>query len=296
MHLTAYGLLLLTTLFWGGNSVAGKLAVDHISPMLLTSLRWGVAFFCLWAAGRQHLARDKQKLRESWPLLALLGFLGFSLFNVALYSALLFTTAINVSIEQAGMPMLIFLANFLLFRQRVSWGQIAGFTLSLLGVALTAAHGELNRLLALAVTFGAALMIVAVVVYSAYTVLLRFRPPLHWMTLMIVLTGSAFVTSLPFAIAEFLSGSAIAPDGRGWIIVAYTAVFPSILSQILYIRGVEFIGANRAGLFINLVPIFGTLLAIAVLREAFFLYHALALTMVLGGIALAEWSGKKMAA
>jgi drug/metabolite transporter (DMT)-like permease len=118
---------------------------------------------------------------------------------------------------------------------------------------------------------------------------------IHWQSLMIMLTGTAFVTCIPFALAEFWTGNAIVPDAQGWAIVAYTVLFPSILAQIFYIRGVELIGANRAGLFINLVPIFGTLLSIVILGEDFHLYHALAMIMVLSGIWLAEHSGRKMA-
>ena len=118
MHRTAYLLLVLTTLFWGGNAIAGKLAVGHVSPMLLTALRWGIAMVILWLIGRKQLRTDWQLVRGKLPLLMALGFLGFAVFNIALYSALLYTTAINVSIEQAAMPMLIFAANFLLFRLR----------------------------------------------------------------------------------------------------------------------------------------------------------------------------------
>lgn len=96
------------------------------------------------------------------------------------------------------------------------------------------------------------------------------------------------MTSLPFVAAEYASGHMVLPDLPGWAIVAYTAIFPSILSQIFYIRGVELIGSNRAGLFINLVPIFGTLLSILILGEDFHFYHALAMALVLGGIWLAE--------
>ena len=295
MHRTAYLLLLSTTLFWGGNAVAGKLAVGHVSPMMLTALRWGGALVILAALGWPRLKADWPRVRRNLPLLTALGALGFTGFNIALYTALVHTTAINASIEQAGMPMLIFAINFLLFRLRVTWAQILGFVLSIAGVALTASHGDPVRLLALDVNFGDLLMLFGVVVYSGYTVALRFKPAIHWQSLMIVLTAVALVTSLPFVAAEFWSGAAIAPDGLGWTIVAYTILFPSILAQVFYIRGVELIGANRAGLFINLVPIFGTLLSILILREAFHLYHGVAMALVLGGIWLAETSGRKMA-
>ena len=295
MQRSAYPLLLLTMLFWGGNAIAGKLAVGHVSPMVLTAMRWGLAFAALTIVGGGQLRRDWMLARVKLPLLAALGFAGFTLFNVALYSALEFTTAINTSIEQAGMPMLIFAANFALFRTALGAGQIVGFLLSVFGVLLTASHGDPLKLVALDLNTGDALMVGACLVYAGYTVALRWRPDIHWMSLMILMTGAAFVTALPFAAWEIFSGRAIWPDGEGWMVVAYTAIFPSIVSQVFYIKGVALIGGNRAGLFINLVPIFGTLLSIMILRETFHAYHAMAILLTLGGIGLAEWSGRRMA-
>ena len=295
MHKNAYLLLFLTTLFWGGNAIAGKLAVGHVSPMLLTTARWGFALTILCAIGWPRFMADWPKVRQNAFYLTALGAVGFSIFNIALYSAVIYTTAINVSIEQAAIPMLIFAANFLLFRLRVTWAQLLGFALSLAGVALTAGHGDPTRLLTLDVNLGDGLMLVGIVAYAGYTVALRVKPDIHWQSLMIALTAAAFVSSLPFAAAELAAGSTILPDAQGWGVIVYTVLFPSILAQIFYIRGVELIGANRAGLFINLVPIFGTLLSIVLLGEAFYAYHAVAMAMVLGGIWLAETSGRKLA-
>ena len=293
MNRNAYVLLLLTTLFWGGNAIAGKLAVGHISPMLLTTARWGLALILLTILGWRRLVDDWPTIRRNLPLLVSLGAIGFTVFNAALYTALLYTTAINVSIEQAGIPMLIFLLNFAIFRIRVAWGQIVGFLMSIAGIVLTASHGNPASLLALDINFGDLLMLGGCLVYAAYTVALRFKPVIHWQSLMILLTASALVTSLPFLAAEFQFGGGVVPDARGWAIIAYVVVFPSILAQIFYIRGVELIGANRAGLFINMVPIFGTLLSILLLGEDFHLYHAVAMALALGGIWLAEASGKR---
>lgn len=292
----AYVLLLLTTLFWGGNAVAGKLAVDHISPMVLNALRWAVAAAIMTAIGLPQLRRDWPVVRRKLLLLGALGAGGFSLFNAAMYSALLYTTAINVSIEQAGMPMLIFAANFLLYRMGVAPGQIVGFTMSLVGVALTASHGDLTRLAELDLNRGDLMMLLGIVIYSGYTVALRYKPAVHWHSLMLVMCVAAFLSTLPFVAWEWGTERMILPDARGWALVAYTAIFPSVLSQVFYIRGVELIGANRAGLFMNMVPIYGTLLSVLILNESFHLYHAAAIVLVLGGIWLAEHSGRKRAA
>lgn len=288
MHRKAYVLLLLTTLFWGGNAIAGKLATGHISPMLLTTARWTFALAIIGGFGWRRLGHDRHAIRASLPLLIGLGFAGFAIFNVALYAALVRTTAINVSIEQGAIPMLIFLLNFVFFRIPVGIFQVLGLVLSIAGVVVTASHGEPTALFHLDVNSGDAVMIFALVAYSIYSIFLRFRPAIHWQSLMIILTAAGALTSLPFTIAEFQLGSGKWPDARGWLILAYVVVFPSLLAQIFYIAGVEMLGANRAGLFINLVPVFGTLLSVVILREAFHAYHAVALLLVFSGIGLAE--------
>ena len=288
MALRAYFYLTITSLAWGGNAIAGKLAVGAISPMVLTSLRWGMALCILLAFALPQLRRDWPVIRANIWLLSAYGALGFACFNIALYTALNYTTAINVVIEQAGMPMVIFLANFLLFRIAVTKGQILGFLLTLTGVLITASAGSLSRLIALEVNRGDAMMLLAVLLYGGYTVALRFKPNLHWMSMMTVMAGASFLTTIPFVIWEHMSGNAIWPGQYGLAVTAYTAIFPSLVAQVFFIKGNELIGSNRAGLFINLVPIFGTLLSIMILGEIFHTYHVVSLALVLGGIWLAE--------
>lgn len=288
LPLRAYVFLTITAMSWGGNAVAGKLAVGHISPMLLTSVRWGLALVVLLGFALPQVRRDLPVIRRHLPLLIAYGVFGFAFFNILLYSALEYTTAINVAIEQAGMPMVIFLANFLLFRIKASPAQIIGFALTLAGVAITASSGSLERLIGLQLGRGDALMLLAVLFYGGYTVALRYKPTLHWQSMISVMAASAFLTSLPFTAFEAASGSVIWPDTQGWLVAAFTAVFPSLVAQVMFIKGNEIIGSNRAGVFINLVPIFGTLLSVMILGERLQLYHVVALGLVLGGIWLAE--------
>ncbi|GHC76677.1 DMT family transporter [Limoniibacter endophyticus] len=296
MHARAYLFLFLTTLMWGGNAVAGKMAVGHVSPMMLTAMRWFFAFALLCIVGWPQVKRDWPRIRARWTYFLILGGIGFALFNVALYNALLYTSAINVSIEQAAIPMMIFIINFALFKIRATWGQVAGFSLSVLGVAFVASHGDPAQLLALDLNRGDAMMLFAVLVYAVYTVYLRFKPDIHWLSLMTALTGAATIASIPFAIYEAANGTMIWPDATGWGIVVYTTLFASIASQTLYIMGIALIGSNRAGLFVNLLPVLGTILSIVVLRERFEPFHAVALSLVIIGITLAEFSGRRAAA
>ncbi|MCJ8519656.1 drug/metabolite transporter (DMT)-like permease [Pseudorhizobium tarimense] len=288
MHKKAYLCLVIATLCWGGNAVAGKLAVGHISPMMLTFWRWTFAVAIIFAISVPQLIKDWPVVKKRLPILMFYGIIGYTTFNATLYTALKYTTAINVAIEQAGIPMLIFMINFILFRMRVSIAQILGFSLTLVGVALTAAHGDLATLLELTVNFGDALMLIAVVAYAVYTVSLRWKPLIDWRTLMAIPALFALLTTVPLALWEQANSQAIWPDARGWIVALYTALFASLVAQILYIKGVEGIGPNRASLFINLIPVFGTLLSVAIIGEDMQPFHVAALVLALGGIAIAE--------
>lgn len=288
MNSRAYFYLCVTALFWGGNSVAGKMAVGHVSPMMLTTLRWVFALVVILALMTPQIRRDWDKIRKHWLQLLAYGAIGFTTFNALLYSALKYTSAINAVILQAGIPMLIFLFNFVLFRTRASIAQVIGFTVTLIGVLVTAAHGDISSLLTLEFNFGDALMIIACVVYAGYTVALRYKPTMHWQSFIAAPAFGALLSALPLLFWEIGTGTAIAPDATGWIIVLYAAIFPSLMSQVLYVRGVEMIGANRAGLFINAIPVFGTLLSVLLIGETFHLFHLVALLLALGGIAIAE--------
>lgn len=289
----AYFYLCVTSLFWGANSVAGKLAVGHVSPMVLTTFRWTIALGVILVLMLPQVKRDWPAIRRHWLQLLLYGVFGFTAFNALLYTALGYTSAINAVIEQAGIPMLIFVFNFALFRIQASIAQVLGFTVTLVGVLVTAAHGEFSALAELEFNFGDALMLGACIVYAAYTVSLRWKPEMHWQSFIAAPVFGAFLSALPLLFWEVSRGAAIFPDTTGWIVVLYAGIFPSLLSQVLYVRGVEMIGANRAGLFINAIPVFGTILSVALIGETMHLFHIVALLLVLGGIAIAEWGRPK---
>ena len=292
MHANPYILLTLTPLFWAGNAIAGRLAVGVISPVGLTFFRWSIACVILYLLARPHLQRDWAVARRHLLLLFGLGALGFSAFNIGLYWALNYTTAINATIEQSAMPVLIIVANYLFFSTRITALQGVGVLLTIAGVLVTATRGAPLAILEAGVNRGDAMMILCILLYTGYTVALRFRPDIHWTSLMFILTASATLFALPFYAVEIVQSGFEVPGPRALAIIAYTAIFASILSQLFFIRGVAILGANRAGLFINLVPIFGAILAVAILSESFQLYHLSGISLVLAGIAMAERFGE----
>lgn len=284
----AYLLLTITTLCWAANAIFGRLAVGEISPMALVTGRWLGVTLLIVVFARHHLRRDWPSLRRKLPLIATMGVLGFTGFNALFYVAAHYTTAVNIGIIQGSIPVFVLIGVFAAYRTRVTALQLAGVAATMLGVAIVASGGEFARLVALAINFGDVLMVIACVLSAGYTVGLRKRPAASSLGLFAVLAMAALAASLPLTIVEAALGQFQWPTLAGWLIVVAVTVFPSFLAQIFFIQGVAYIGPGRAGIFVNLVPVFASIMAVIFLREPFEVFHAVALALVLGGIFLSE--------
>ena len=163
-----------------------------------------------------------------------------------------------------------------------------GALITMVGVATIAAEGDPARLAALSFNSGDLMMVVAVILYAGYTVGLRERPRVSPLSLLAGMALAAFVTSVPLMIWEIAAGGFVWPTALGLATLVYAALGPAFAAQVLFIRGVELIGPGRTGVFVNLVPVFGAIMAVALLGEPFAAYHVVALALVVGGIAIAQ--------
>ncbi len=291
----SYLLLILAPLLWGGNLVAGKIAVDQVDPNLLLLGRWFGASLILIIIAKKHIREDWHKIKPRLFILILYGILGFAAFNLLMYNAAYFTSGINMSIEQASIPVMVLLGNFIIFKVRAKFLQIIGLILTIIGVIFVASEGEPNRILSLDINIGDAMVLFACFLYAAYSLTLKYKPNIHWFSFMLVTSLAALFASFLYYLifgGGFNSLLVEIPKTTiiGWGAIFYVMIFPSILAQIFYARGVELIGANRASIFINLLPVFGTILAIILLGEKFELYHLIASILVISGIILAEYA------
>ena len=289
-------LLALTALIWSGNAIAGRFAVGHISPMVLTACRWGLALFLVSLLARRHLKTDWSKIKQNWLYLLLMGGIGYTGFNFFLYSALQHTSAINVTLEQTAMPMLVFLFSYICFRVPISAFHIIGYALTLIGVLVVVSNGDpagffsgrsmtLNR--------GDVMMLGAALAYSGYSTALRLKPDLHWLSFLWALVAAALVFSVFGVIFEEWAGQTIYPVTlQGVAVATFAGIFPSLIAQGLFIVGVERLGANAAAIYINLVPVFGAILAVTILGEGVYLFHAVAFILVAGGVMLAQQANR----
>jgi drug/metabolite transporter (DMT)-like permease len=188
---------------------------------------------------------------------------------------------------QSSVPVLIVLATFLLFGDRIRPRQLLGVAISLTGVLTMVARGDLSVLAGLTFNSGDLGLLTAMAIWAVYTACLRKRPKIHWLSFIAVTFTVAIALNTPLFIAEHLSGWRLQFDRQTLLSVVYVSIFPSLLAYIFYNRGVELIGANRAGVFNHLVPFFGATLAILLLGETPRLYHAAGIALILSGVTLA---------
>jgi drug/metabolite transporter (DMT)-like permease len=256
--------------------------------MVLTTMRWVIVVAVMLPLTGPQLVTEWPLLREKWLSTVLMGIFGFTAFNGLFYVAAHHTSAVNLTIFQGSIPVLVLIGMVLFFGIRVVPLQVLGMIVTLLGVVIVSVKGSLEVLRSLALNIGDVWTLIACVFYAGYTLALRRRPAISGLVFFTALAVVAFLSSLPLLAFEIATGTVQWPTVKGWIVLLYVGLLPSLLSQIFFIRGVELIGPARAGLFVNLVPVFGALLAVAMLGEPFAFYHALGLALVLGGIWLAE--------
>ncbi len=264
------------------------MAVGEIGPMTLVTARWALALGPILYVARRDLRRDFEVMRKRWLYVGTMGALGFTAFNAMFYVASHHTGALNLSIIQGAIPAFVLVGARFGLGEKVSGLQAVGAFVTMVGVVAIASRGQWSRLAGLEFNSGDLLLLVACVFYAGYTIGLRNRPNVSGLGLLAGMAIAALITSLPLFAWEVASGDFVWPTGKGLLLLGYAALGPAFVSQIFYMRGVELIGPGRAGVFVNLLPVFGALMAVVLLGEPFALYHVAALALVVGGIAVAQ--------
>ncbi len=280
-----YLLLSLTALFWAGNIVIGRYVAGHISPFALAFIRWAGATLILLPFAWPHMKRDAPVIRAHWPNLLMLAASGIAAYHVLSYGALAYTQAINGLLIQSSGPLFIALWALVLFGARLTLAQGLGIALSLTGVLIIVLRGDIATLKTLTFNPGDIGFLIAMVVFGFYSALPR--PPLHLMSLLTVTVACGALMLLPLFVWGMARGAQLTFDITTILTLLYIATMPSALSYLLFNRGVELIGPNRAAPFFHLQPVFGSALAILFLNEKLHLFHLIGYALVIGGIAIA---------
>jgi drug/metabolite transporter (DMT)-like permease len=282
-----YLLLSLTALFWAGNAIVGRAAVGSFPPVSLSVARWVGAFLIVLPFAWRHFAGDWPAIRRQIGLMLILSATGIAAFNTLQYTALEYTTAINLLLLQSSGPLFVAMWSLLLFGVRPTLAQALGVLVSMTGVIVILTRGDLAALAGIELNFGDLIFTGALVIFGLYTVLMPRRPAIHATSFLAFIFGCGALCLLPVLAWELSSRPVPSVTAANFASFAYVAVFPSVLAYLCYNRGVRAIGANRAAPFIHFTPLFGSVLAIVFLGERPQMYHAVGYAMVLAGVIVA---------
>ncbi|ANI15459.1 hypothetical protein A9C11_16415 [Pseudomonas citronellolis] len=276
---------LFAVLVWGGNTVVNKLAVGRIAPAEIGFFRWlAVAVLLSPFVLRPLLARRAQ-IAPLLPKIVVLGLLGMAVYQSLAYYAASLTSATNMGIILALMPLMSLGLASALLGQRLNAGGVLGSLLSLLGVLLVIAHGDLASLLHQGIGLGDGMMLVATLAYGLYGVLLKkWQIRLPGLQLLYLQVLVAVLAMLPMYLLSPHRGL----DAGNLPLVAYAGLLASIAAPLAWMRGVQEMGPNRMALFFNLLPLVTAAIAAVLLDERLGVHHLYGGALTLAGVLLAE--------
>ena len=292
-HPSPYLLLTLTALFWAGNWVVGRAMRDVASPISLTFWRWILAWILLFPFALPHIRREWRTIWASKRILIILGLLGTGTYNALSYTGLQYTSVTNAVVLNSVVPILIAAVSWAFLGEKLTLVQGLGILISLTGVLCILTRADPEVLLALRFNVGDLWVFVSMLVWAFYTVALKWRPAgLHPLAFLESIATVGLVAMLPLYLAGVGGRSGIALTTGSVLALLYLGIFPALLAYIFWNRAVAEVGPSIAGLFMHLMPVFGTGLAIVFLGESLHAYHFVALALILGGLFITTHYGR----
>jgi drug/metabolite transporter (DMT)-like permease len=283
----AYVLLPIAAMCWAGNHVVARAIAGHVPPGGLAVVRWTLVLSIVSLFAFRHIRRDWPKLKAKAGVMLFLSLTGGGAFGTLQFVALQYTTAINMGVVGSVAPAFIVAASFILFGDRMGFTQLTGVGISLTGVLAIVTQLHPENLFQLTFNTGDLIIITNMVLWAIYCACLRLRPDVHPLSFLFALSIVALIGNVPFALWEHASGYHLVADTKTGLAIFYAAVFTTLLAYITWNRGIDLIGAPRAGAFLHTIPLFSTTLAMLFLGEQLKLFHVVGFALILSGVSLA---------
>ena len=286
----AYLLLILTTIFWSGNFIVGKAAsIYEIPPFSLNFYRWLFAWLILLPFTYKEILKKKDYILNNLGLFIILGVTSITIFNSIVYYSLNFTQVISGVLMISTIPVMIIFISSLLKIEKTNFFQIIGVALSLIGVVFIVTKADIEILKTLNFNKGDLTMVIAMFSWATYSALLKKKKyELSQISLLEVVITFGLVFLIPIYFVEMNMGYLIKLGKPFYLTLTYVVLFPGLCSFFFWIKGISIIGANRSGIFLHLMPIFGAIMAMLIFDEKFMFYHFLGAIFILMGIILSN--------
>ena len=286
----AYILLILTTLFWSGNFIVGKAASTYgIPPFSLNFYRWLFAGLILLPFTLKEILLKRNYIFQNIGFFIILGITSITIFNSTVYYSLYYMQVISGVLMISTIPVWIMFISSILGIEKTNKYQILGVILSLLGVLFIITKSDLNLIKNLDFNRGDLIMATGMFAWALYSALLKKKTyEISQITLLevVIITGLIFL--IPIYILEMNFGKQIVLGKPFILTLSYVVIFPGLASFFFWIKGIGIIGANRAGVFLHLMPVFGAIMAIILFDEKFMIYHILGAIFIFAGITLSN--------
>ena len=290
MNIRAYLYLTLCTLFWSGNFIVGKVAtLFEIPPLTLNFYRWFIAFLILCPFTLKGVIMNFEEIKKNFLALVIMGFTSISVFNSVVYYSLNYTQVLNGVLMISTIPVFIIFFSGLFKTESIRIYQIIGVVISLMGVISIITKLDLSLLLSLKLNKGDLWMLVAMISWTTYSLLLgkkkvKLEPFIFLQTIIII--GLLFL--LPMYIAEVLVGKKITINFPVIMTIGYVVFFAGIGAYTFWNAAIKLIGPSRSGVFLHLMPIFSSLMAVFLLGEQFSFHHIVGTLLIISGILLSS--------
>ena len=286
----AYLMLVCATLFWAGNFTIGKFAyLESIPPNTLAFLRWCLVWIILFPFTYKEVLKLKNNIKQNLSLFSILGITSVCIFTSFTYNALNYTQVINASLFNTAIPVTIILVCFLLKIEKTNIFQLSGLLISVFGILAIITRLDLNILLSLNFNKGDLFMIGAIIAWGIYSAYLRKQTfDVSLLALVHIICTFGLIFLLPLFILDVAQGKTIEMSSNLFYILIYIAIFPSIGSYYCWAGAVSIIGANRAGIFLSLIPLFSTIFAMIFFNEKFLFFHFIGSVLIILGLFLSN--------
>ena len=287
---SAYIFLILATLFWSGNFIVGKAAsLFEIPPFTLNFYRWTFAWLILAPFTLKEIFQKIEYILENLKLILILGITSITIFNSIVYYSLNFTQVINGVLMISTIPVMIIFFSWIFKIEKTNFYQILGVIFSLLGVMVIVTKADLDKLLNLNFNKGDLWMVVAMLSWAMYSALLRKKKfELSQISLLQTIISAGLILLLPAYLIEMSLGYRLNIHLPFILTLSYVVLFPGLASFFFWIKGISIIGSNRSGIFLHLMPIFSTIMAILIFKEKFMVFHLIGAVLIITGVVLSS--------
>ena len=286
----AYIFLVLATLFWSGNFIVGKAAsLFDIPPFTLNFYRWTFAWLILAPFTLKEILQKKNYILGNIKLILILGITSITVFNSIVYYSLNFTQVISGVLMISTIPVMIIFFCWVLKIEKTNFYQILGVIFSLLGVVVIVTKADLGKLFSLNFNKGDLWMVVAMFSWAMYSALLKKKKfDLTHISFLQTIITAGLILLLPAYLIEMALGYKLNVNLPFVLTLSYVVLFPGLASFFFWIKGISIIGSNRSGIFLHLMPIFSTVMAVLIFNEKFMDFHLIGATLIIAGIVLSS--------